>query len=65
MVLKNEIHLLRQLQGKTGIPKVYGSGDWDNGTFLELELLDHDLNRNHQYSPTEMIDLAHEAIRIL
>ena len=65
MVLKNEANLLKQLQGKPGIPKIYNHGDWDNGTFLELELLDHDLNRSHQYSPSEIIDLAHEAIRIL
>jgi len=65
MVLKNEANLLKQLQGKQGIPKIYNSGEWDHGTFLELELLDHDLNRSHQYSPTEIIDLAQEAIRIL
>jgi serine/threonine protein kinase len=30
-----------------------------------MELLQHDLNRSHEYSGPEMVELAHEALRVM
>ena len=57
--------MLKKLQGKPGIPKIYKYGDWENGTYLELELLSHDLNRSQEYSAQQITDLALDAIKIL
>ena len=56
---------MKKLQGKYGIPKVYSHGDWNEGTYLELELLSHDLNRPQEYSSSGIIDLAYEALKIM
>jgi hypothetical protein len=49
---------MRKLQGKYGIPKIYRYGEWENGLYLEMELLDHDLNKSDKYTNSQIIDLT-------
>ena len=42
--------MLRRVQGRNGVPKMYRSGLWRDGSFLEMEMLSHDLNKKKTYS---------------
>lgn len=57
--------MLQKLQGKIGIPKIYKSGVWQDGGFLEMEVLSGDLNNKKDYNLNEITELTLEMINIL
>lgn len=49
LTVDNEIRALNALQGLDGIPKLYSSGEWNNGAYIEMELLDKDLGSSENF----------------
>lgn len=49
-VLKNEILIMKKLQGLEGIPVLYACGEWGKGIYYEMELLETDMNSLRKYS---------------
>ena len=35
-----EIRILNNLQGVSGVPKIYSAGKWEKGIYMEMELLE-------------------------
>ena len=53
-VLKNEILILKKLQGLEGIPALYTCGEWSKGLYCEMELLESDMKSCRKYSLHEI-----------
>ena len=65
LALKNEIEMLGRVQGKSGVPTLYKSGLWRDGSFMELEMLSHDLNKKKTYTIPEITSMTLELLGVL